>query len=103
MTLVYPVLEEIVFRGGLQPWLRRHPRAAANWHGVSVANIATSVVFAATHLLRHPPGWATAMFLPSLVFGYFRDRHDSLKGPIALHVFYNMGYFWLFGARTGAG
>lgn len=96
MTLIYPTLEEIIFRGGLQPWLSHHPRGAASRCGISVANLVTSTLFAATHLLRHPPGWAAAMFLPSLVFGYFRDRHNSLRSPIVLHVFYNTGYFWLF-------
>jgi len=101
VALIYPILEEILFRGGLQPWLNRHPRAAVGRYGISVANILTSVAFAAVHLLRHPPAWAAAMFLPSLVFGYFRDRHNSLMTPILLHVFYNTGYFWLYGVPAG--
>ena len=34
------------------------------------------------------------MLLPSLLFGYFKDRYRSLTIPIILHVFYNAGYFW---------
>lgn len=98
LALAYPVLEEIVFRGGLQSFLLRYRQTAVNWCGVSTANMATSIVFAAAHLLQHSPWWATATFLPSLVFGYFRDRHNSLKSPVALHIFYNAGYYWLFGA-----
>lgn len=97
VAFVYPVLEEIVFRGGLQPWLqekiwRRHAIA-----GVSVANVMTSVIFAGLHFFTHPLVWALLIFVPSLVFGYFRDRHGLLAAPILLHVFYNAGFACLFG------
>lgn len=97
-ALVYPVLEEIVFRGGLQTVLLRQSYLAGRWFGLSRANVVTSILFAAFHLFAHTPQWAAAVVVPSLIFGYFRDRHDSVTGPIALHVFYNAGYFWLFGA-----
>lgn len=98
-ALVYPLLEEIVFRGGLQPLLLDRPRMAQRWYGISGANLLASVVFSMLHLFAHAPIWALAVLAPSLVFGYFRERHDSLKSPIALHVLYNAGYFWLFGAQ----
>ena len=97
LALVYPVLEEIVFRGGVQTVLLRHHALARSWRGVSLANFLTSVAFAGFHLFAHAPMWAAAVFVPSIVFGYFRDRHDSVTSPIVLHVFYNVGYFWLFG------
>jgi len=97
--LAYPVLEEIVFRGGLQTFLLRYPRGRTSWGGFTLANIVTSGAFAALHLFIHAPLWSIAAFLPSIAFGYFRDRHSSLGSPIALHVFYNSGYFWLFGAH----
>lgn len=95
LALVYPLVEEIVFRGGLQPWLTR--RLRQRWSGVTLANLLTSIVFSLLHLFSHPPLWAAAVLVPSLVFGYFRERHDSLVAPIVLHIFYNTGYFWLFG------
>lgn len=96
-ALIYPVLEEIVFRGGLQPWIARQPWGAHRVAGISYANALTSVLFSALHFLFHPPLWAALVLVPSLVFGYFRERHDSLASPIMLHVFYNAGYFWIFG------
>jgi membrane protease YdiL (CAAX protease family) len=39
---------------------------------------------------------SVAVFLPSLIFGYFRDRYDQLHASIVLHVFYNAGYIWIF-------
>jgi len=97
LALAYPVLEEIVFRGALQSYFARHLPALPG--PVGSANIATSILFSAMHLYSHPPLWAAAVFIPSLVFGYFRERHNSLATPIALHVFYNSGYLWIFGGR----
>ncbi|MFM9881839.1 MAG: JDVT-CTERM system glutamic-type intramembrane protease MrtJ [Burkholderiales bacterium] len=96
LVIAYPVLEEFVFRGWLQPALssRLHRRPLP---GVSAANLATSCLFAVAHLWYHPPAIALATFFPSLVFGYMRDRYNHLLPAIALHAFYNAGYFWLFG------
>jgi len=96
-ALVYPVLEEIVFRGGLQEVLQRYVRGRAIGP-ITVANIGTSVVFTALHFLYHAPLWAAAVFIPSLIFGYFKDSYRRLAPPIVLHVFYNTGYYWLFAA-----
>jgi len=96
-ALIYPVLEEVVFRGGLQTFLLRYAGGSARRGGLTLANVMTSAAFAALHLFSHAPLWGAATFLPSVVFGYFRDRHSSLISPIALHVFYDSGYFWLFG------
>lgn len=97
-ALVYPVLEEIVFRGLIQDALARHvPNPLPG--PLTTANVLSSVLFALMHLIGHTPLWAAAVFLPSLVFGYFRERH-GLAAPIVLHVFYNAGYFWLLGAPS---
>jgi len=94
-ALLYPVVEEIIFRGLLQEFIqtRVHPwRAGPLTH----ANILTSLVFTALHFINHPPLWAAAVFLPSLLFGLVKERSGGLAAPIVLHVFYNSGYFWLF-------
>ena len=102
-AVVYPVLEEIVFRGVVQPFFLRFQVGKKRWQGFTLANIGASAVFAVAHLVSHSPPWAAATFLPSLVFGYFRDRDGSLRIPIALHIYYNAGYFLLFsGAPSGS-
>jgi hypothetical protein len=96
VALIYPLTEEIVFRGAIQGWLQRvlsRPLPGP----LSLANLLTSMLFAATHALYHAPVWAAAVLIPSLVFGHFRDRYRGLALPIALHVYYNSGYYWLFG------
>lgn len=94
-VLVYPVLEEIVFRGGLQPWLADH--SAARLGPLTLANGVTTAVFTALHFIYHPPLWALGVLIPSLVFGYFRERHNSVGAPIALHIAYNAAYFFMLG------
>lgn len=96
VSLLYPVLEEMIFRGLLQEWLAERFGSRA-WHGLSLANTVTSLVFASLHFIYHPPLFAASVFFPSLVFGYFRERHHGLAAPMLLHVWYNAGYFWIFG------
>ncbi len=100
VVFLYPVLEEVAFRGALQGSLRQGLGTLGPWPGLSLANILTSIVFVLLHLLYHPPLWALAVLIPSLLFGYFRDRFDgapdALLAPIALHAWYNAGWFWLF-------
>ena len=62
---------------------------------VLIVLVAAWLVFTALHFVNHPPPWAAAVLLPSLLFGYFRDRHGSVLPAIVLHVFYNAGYFLL--------
>lgn len=94
VCLIYPVLEELAFRGFIQSWLLDAVQfAKKQMGGISIANIITSVLFAAAHLFSQHPLWAASVFLPSLVFGYFRERHDSVVPSIILHCWYNTGFF----------
>ncbi|TCK19514.1 hypothetical protein DFR30_2827 [Thiogranum longum] len=94
-AVLYPVIEEIVFRGWMQEFIQLRLRP---WRlgPLTHANLLTSLVFSALHFINHPPIWAAAVFLPSLLFGLSRERSGGLTAPILLHVFYNSGYFWLF-------
>ena len=94
-ALFYPVIEEWIFRGFIQDYLHRRLKP---WGlgPLSHANILTSLLFTLLHFINHPPLWAAAVFIPSLLFGFFKDRTGSLSAPMVLHVFYNSGYFWLF-------
>jgi membrane protease YdiL (CAAX protease family) len=96
LVFIYPVLEEFVFRGALQGWLRSRSWGLIAWRQVTVANTLASVVFALLHLIINPVYLSVAVFIPSLVFGYFRDRYDQLHASIILHIFYNAGFIWLF-------
>lgn len=98
LVLVYPLLEEAAFRGYIQGRLLTRPGWAAPLAGpLSRANIATSLLFALLHLPAHPWGWAAAVAVPSLLFGLLRERHGSIVPGLLAHVYYNAGWFWLFG------
>lgn len=94
-VVVYPVLEELVFRGLVQGSLLRKPWAARRFGPLTAANLLSAAAFAAAHLARTTPLWAAAVLLPGLVFGYFRERH-GVPAAILLHVIYNAGFVWLY-------
>ncbi len=99
VALLLPIIEEIVFRGFLQQQLGKY-LADRSVGILSYANILTSIIFSALHFINHPPVWAVLVLIPSLIFGYFKDQYKSLAAPIIMHVFYNAGYFLIFGAVT---
>lgn len=92
-----PLAEELIFRGFLQGQLRHYAWGRRSAMGVSLANAATTAVFVLGHLWQHAPLWAFAVTAPSLLFGWFRDRYDSVYPALVLHMFYNAGYFALTG------
>lgn len=98
-ALIYPVLEEVTFRGLLQPALFKRPWGCVFHGGVSGANLACSVLFAVSHMVWHSGLQALAVIVPSLIFGYFRDRYGRIAPSVGLHVFYNSGFVWLFVGR----
>ncbi|NNJ93364.1 MAG: JDVT-CTERM system CAAX-type protease [Halobacteria archaeon] len=96
-VLFFPVVEEILFRGLLQEFVRDY--FSKDMLGpISVANLATSLVFTGLHFFYQPALWAALVFIPSLVFGFFKDRTGRLTAPIILHMFYNFGFLWVFSA-----
>jgi uncharacterized protein len=90
-ALLYPVLEELSFRGWLQGWLLDRLGAWRRYGGLSLPNLLTSLAFGVAHLASQPPLWAAAAVVPSLMFGHLRERHGSVLPPMALHVYYNCG------------
>jgi membrane protease YdiL (CAAX protease family) len=96
-VVVYPIAEEIVFRGLIQEMLYEY-LGSGRLGPLSVANLLTSCLFTGMHFIYHPPLWAALVFFPSLVFGFFKERTAALSAPIILHAFYNAGFIWLFSA-----
>ena len=95
LVLLYPCIEEIIFRGFIQPFLAK--RLHQRWSIFSLANVLTSLLFVLAHFINHPPVWALAVLIPSLIFGYIQERTNNLAAPITLHCTYNAGFFLLLG------
>ena len=87
-----PLVEELLFRGVLQGQLRATRPGRAQRAGISGANLLTSAVFALLHAIYHAPTWAIAVLIPSLVFGFMRDRHGSVYPGLLLHCVFNGAY-----------
>jgi hypothetical protein len=96
LVLIYPLLEEATFRGWLQGKFLESETGRKNWRGISFANLATSALFVIVHFFYHDGLWAAAVLLPSLVFGFFRERYQSIVPGLVLHIWYNCGYFWAY-------
>jgi hypothetical protein len=101
--LLAALLEEIVFRGGLQSWLARQARWTRRIGGLSLANVATSIAFALAHLWQHSALHAAAVLPISLVLGISLERSGRLWVPVALHAWFNALLFaaswWVSSAR----
>lgn len=95
-VMLYPVLEELAFRGFIQTKLLENSIFRNKFFlRITNANLVTSFLFASFHLFNQPPLWAALIFLPSLVFGYLRDRYDAVIPSIFLHAWYNLGFLLL--------
>jgi len=106
LIALWSVAEEIVFRGALQPALARafERRLGASWRAslLTPANLATSAVFAAFHLWRHPLEVAIGVFPVSLVYGKAREMSGRWWPAAALHLAFNLLLYaasWLLAAE----
>ena len=95
LVFFYPVAEELIFRGIIQEYLHKKTKQLPPFFLFSIANILTSMVFALMHLVHHALLFALLTFVPSLLFGYFKDRYNHVLYSIFLHMFYNACYFSL--------
>ena len=89
LIVFYPVIEELAFRGVIQEYIASKTKQYPSFFFFTVANIMTSVLFVLMHFVHHTPLWALLVFVPSLIFGYFKDQYNNIAPSIFLHMFYN--------------
>lgn len=90
LIIFYPVIEELAFRGVIQEYIASKTEQYPSFFNLTVANILTSVLFVLMHFVHHTPVWALLVFIPSLIFGYFKDQYNNIAPSIFLHMFYNL-------------
>jgi membrane protease YdiL (CAAX protease family) len=88
--LLYPLVEEIVFRGLFQHQLNKLKWARRIFLYTSVSNYVVSVCFALLHFLIFINFLALLVFIPSIVLGYFYNKTSSVAPSFILHSFYNI-------------
>jgi membrane protease YdiL (CAAX protease family) len=84
------VLEEIVFRAGLQTQLMRR-------FSMRSANVLTALAFAVAHLLVRPSLLSALTFFPAMAIGFLFERQRRVLPCIALHTAFNATWLALFG------
>lgn len=91
-----PIVEELLFRGFLQPVL-------VDSFGVLPGIIVTSVIFGAMHLMQNANVWQSAVLiaLVGFVLGVVRHVSGSTRASAIVHVCYNAVPF-VFTIATGA-
>jgi membrane protease YdiL (CAAX protease family) len=87
--LVYPLLEETVFRWGLLHWADQR-FAAYPWRN----NVAVSVLFAACHAWAWGGLHAALVLWPSLLLGWLWQRTASLTACTTAHAAMNALYLF---------
>lgn len=97
LVFLIPVVEELCFRGVIQPYLYRKTAQRYLCKQLSLANCLTSLLFAVLHLIQHPLAWSIATFVPSLLFGWLRERSGKTWPAAAMHIYFNCGYFYFLG------
>ena len=90
LIIFYPLIEELAFRGVIQEFIASKTKKYRPFFYLTIANIVTSLLFVAMHFVHHPPLWALLVFVPSLVFGYFKEQYGHIWSSIFLHMFYNV-------------
>lgn len=81
-----PIIEELLFRGFLQTWLKR-------WLGPTKAILCASLFFALMHFSTSQSlaniNLLCALFVLSCFLGFLYERQRSLWAPIGLHATFN--------------
>lgn len=96
LLVLAPVLEESVFRAGLQESLLRR------WHGLPfLANAVTAAAFSLAHVIVRGEVAALTVMLPALLIGAVYQRTGRLRLCVALHA--SMNAAWVGWSMAGAG
>lgn len=87
VIVIAPVLEELLFRSGMQRLFRRR-------FNLFFSIGLTSIAFAGAHY-RSDQGWSNieilgALFFLSCLLGYLYEKRESVWAPIGLHASFNL-------------
>lgn len=83
------IIEEIFWRGWVQPLLKR-------WMPALLAVVIAAALFGASHLILSPKWLSFATFLPGILMGLLKERHNSLATPTLFHFLGNVWAIWFY-------
>lgn len=87
VIIAVPIVEETLFRGYLQNWMKR-------WMGSKLSIVITSAIFACCHYSSYQ-GFSNiellvSLFVLSLFLGIAYEKKQSLWAPIGMHMIFNL-------------
>ncbi len=93
-TLAIALPEEVFFRGYLQSRLNLvYDRPWRLWSApIGPGLFITAAVFTLCHLLISVAWLRVAIFFPALLFGWMRERTNSLLAPVLFHALSNLTF-----------
>lgn len=92
LVIIYPIVEEYVFRGLFMGFLAKYDRENS-WAQVSKSNFFTSCCFSGAHALTQSWLMGFAVFLPSLWLGWVREKTNAIFLCALIHMSWNFGFF----------
>lgn len=97
--LVVALPEETFFRGYMQTRFQQifKPRWRLFGARLGWGWILTCIIFALAHSLILYQWWHFAIFFPSLLFGFLREKTGGLVAPVLCHAFSNLFMAWIVG------
>ena len=81
------IIEEVFFRGWVQPLFRKKLGAIASV-------VITSVMFAFAHVFVARAFFIFAVFFPGCIMGALRERHGNISTPTLFHAVANLWAIW---------
>lgn len=85
--LAAAVIEEIFFRGWIQPLFRKRFSAVA-------AIVLTGALFALAHIFVAQAVFLFAVFFPGCVMGFLKERHGNIATSTLFHALGNLWAIW---------
>ena len=95
LILLYPCIEEILFRGFLHDAIQRLCGSHLRYANISLNNLLVSLLFCLAHSSVWTWPWLGLLLFPSLIFGWAKERYNTLPPCIMLHGAYNSA--WVIG------
>jgi len=96
LLVLSPLCEEIVFRAGLQTWVRR--RLAR--HKVQASRgviVLVALAFGLAHAVLRGPALGVAVLAPALFIGWLHERYRSTALCVLVHALFNLVWLALAG------
>ena len=86
-----PMGEEIIFRYFLLDVISK--KITFKFKFLTAANVITAIIFTLFHIIFQPNINSVLVFFPALVFGFAKERTNSVITPIIIHGIYNLNVF----------